>query len=133
MTIRLRSFDDSDIEILDDLWQQYWQPQGHGLPNRRNSIIDSVVIDVSDNDHIIGYGQVKVFAEAMLFLDPTVRKRDRAQATKLLMFEAFRGASDVGIEEIYCFIRDPLFAQFIAKRYGFESIPKPGELLLRKV
>ena len=95
-----------------------------------NAIIDAVAVD---GDKIVGYGQVKLFAETMLFLDPTTRTRDRAQALKLLMIEAFRGADKAGIEEVYAFIKDPDFALLIEKRYGFKRIVSPGELLLRKL
>jgi hypothetical protein len=127
--ITLRSLKDSDIAPLDELWQEHWSD--HSLPNRQNAIIDSLAVD--DFDNIIGYGQVKLFAEAMLFLDPTARKRDKTQALKLLMIEAFRGADKVGIEEIYSFIKDPDFSLLVQKHYGFKSITQPGELLLRKL
>lgn len=101
------------------------------MPNLNNRIIDSVV--ENGEGRVIGYGQLKLFAEAMLFLDPTARKRDRALATQGLMLESFRGADKLGIEEVYAFIEDPKFAQFIVKRFGFKSISNPGQLLLRKL
>lgn len=113
---------------LNDLWEKHWSD--YSLPNRENAIIDSLAVDGS---RIIGYGQVKMFAESMLFLDPTARTRDRAHAIKLLMMEAFRGTDKAGIEEIYAFIRDPDFSVLIQKRYGFKRILEPGELLLRKL
>lgn len=127
--IKLRTFQQSDVEKLDKLWQEHWSD--HSLPNRTNAIIDAIA--ENDEERIIGYGQVKLFAEAMLFLDPSARKRDRVQALKRLMLEAFRGADINGIEEIYAFIQDPAFAVLIEKRYGFSRIVSPGELLLRKL
>lgn len=126
--IQLRSLTEDDILPLDELWRAHWS--SHSLPDRRNKIIDSLAVD---GDRIIGYGQVKLFAESMLFLDPTARKRDRVHALKLLMMEAFRGADKVGIEEVYAFIKDPDFTALIIKRYGFKRIIEPGELLLRKL
>jgi hypothetical protein len=124
----LRTFTEADVLPLDKLWREHWT--NYSLPNRENRIIDSVAVN---NGQIIGYGQVKLFAEVMLFLDPTARKRDRARALKLLMLEAFRGADKAGIEELYAFIKDPDFSLLIQKRYGFKRIIEPGELLLRKL
>ena len=127
--IKLRSFQDTDILRLDELWQEHWSD--HSMPGRNNALIDSLAVD--ENDRIIGYGQVKLFTEAMLFLDPTCSRRARVTALRLLMFEAFRGADRAQIEEIYSFIKDPDFALMIQKHYGFRSIPQPGELLLRRL
>lgn len=126
--IKLRDFHEDDILLLDELWRAHWTE--YSLPHRDNRIIDSVVVD---DDKIIGYGQVKLFSEAMLFLDPTVRVRNRIRAIDLLMHEAFRGTNEAQIEELYCFIKDPKFSALIQKRYNFKLIPQPGDLLLRKV
>lgn len=127
--VNLRPLIETDIIELDRLWREYWTDTS--LPGLRNRIVDAVA--VNQDNRIVGYGQVKQFAEAMLFLDPTARKRDRAQATKLLMLEAFRGAELVGIEDVYSFIKDPDFSLLIQKRFGFEAVTEPGELLLRRL
>lgn len=125
---RLRPLIETDILKLDELWRAHWQSSS--LPNRVNCIVDAVVDD-RESGRIIGYGQVKLFAEAMLFLDPTTPKRARVKALKLLMAEAFRGAGRYGIEDMYAFIKDPDFALLIEKRYGFQRVIEPGELLLK--
>jgi hypothetical protein len=127
--IRLRQLRPTDIPKLDELWNQHWSDRG--LPGLNSRIIDAVA--VNDNDKVVGYGQVKAFAEAMLFLDPTARKRELVQATKLLMLEAFRGVEQSGLEDIYCFIKNPQFATLIANHYDFEIVENPGELLLRRL
>lgn len=124
---KLRPITQDDILRLDELWQKYWSHTC--LPNRRNAVVDSLAVD--EKDRIIGYGQVKRFAESMLFLDPTTPKRDRVSALKQLMAEAMRGARSQGYEDIYAFIKDPYFADLISSRYGFERVTHPGELLLK--
>lgn len=114
---------------LDKLWQEHWGE--YSLPDRRNSITDAVTRN--ENGRIIGYGQVKLFAEAMLFIDPTARQRDKAKSVQYLMHEAFRGVEEYGLHEMYAFIKNPDFSQLIQKRYGFHSVPEPGELLLRSL
>ena len=100
------------------------------MPNRKNAIIDAVV---EKDGEVIGYGQVKLFAEAMFIIDKDASVRDRVEALKLLMMEAIRGVDGTKLEDIYCFIRDPEFASLIAKHFSFEIVDDPGELLLRKV
>jgi hypothetical protein len=125
--IKLRSLAKSDIITLNDLWEKYWND--YSLPSLKNRVIDALAVD--EKDRIIGYGQVKLFAEAQLFLDPTARKRDRVAALKLLMDEAQRGVHKAGLEDLYVFIKNPDFAVLIAQRYGFERVIEPGELLLK--
>jgi hypothetical protein len=128
--IKLRSLSPNDILLLDQLWQEHWSDTS--LPGIRNRIIDSIAYD-SQTKRIIGYGQVKLFAEAMLFLDPTTTKRARVEALKLLMSEAFRGVDMAKIEEIYAFVKDPDFSLLIQKRYGFNPVIQPGEMLIRRM
>lgn len=125
----LRSVTQSDILDIDRLWQANWRGV-YSMPNRNNAIVDAVVEGESG---LVAYGQVKLFAEAMLFLDPTKPKRERVRALQLLMTEAFRGTRKAGIEELYAFIEDPNFASLIANRYGFKVLDTPGKLLLRGV
>lgn len=127
--IRLRSFRDEDVLKLDELWRLYWS--SHSFPDRENRIIDAIA--VNEFDKIVGYGQVKMFAEAMLFLDPTSTKRDKAHALKSLMLEAYRGCSVAGVDEMYAFIQNPDFLKLIVNRFGFKHIENPGQLLLRKL
>ena len=130
--IKLTPLTPAYILELDKLWKEHWSDTT--LPDQSNSIIDSVVIaQESDVKRVIGYGQVKLFAEAMLFLDPTVRKKDRVRAVRLLMQEAFRGVDRVNVKNIYCFIKDPDFALLIEKHFGFDRVVGPGELLLKSL
>lgn len=129
MSAKLRAFQNSDIEPINDIWEKHYSKES-SLPNRNNSIVDAVV---EDNGRIIGYGQVRLFAEGMCFVDKDLPKRARVEALLLLMTEAFRGCNITGIEDMYCFIRDPQFASLMSKHFSFEIVDDPGELLLRKV
>ena len=86
---------------------------------------------VVEGEQVIGYGQVKLFAEAMLILDLSATRRQKVEAIKLLMLEAFRGCDQAGIHQVYAFIKDPDFATLISRHFGFEVVDK-GELLLRE-
>lgn len=125
---RLRSFRHSDIPAIDRIWQEH-HSSDFSVPDRSNSLIDAVV--ENKNGEVIGYGQVKLFAEAMLILDLNASQREKIQAIKSLMLEAFRGADMAGIKQMYAFIEDPDFALLIERHFGFSRIHK-GELLLRE-
>jgi len=127
--MELRSFHWEDTPEISRIWEEHHSDY-YGLPNRRTAIIDAVV---EDKGKIIGYGQVKLFAEAMLFLDKSIPVRSRVTALKLLMLEAFRGAEQAGIQEMYAFINDPDFALLIQKHFRFYPADKPGELLIKEL
>jgi len=125
--MKLRSFLPSDVEAIDRIWQKH-HSNDFSVPDRRNALIDAVV---EKDGEVIAYGQVKLFAEAMLILDKDASQRDKVQALKLLMLEAFRGADQAGLNQLYCFIKDPDYATLIERHFGFSIVDK-GELLLRE-
>lgn len=125
--MRLRAFQDADIPAIDKIWQEY-HSSDFSVPDRENKIVDAVVVE---DDRVIAYGQVKVFAETMLILDLSASRKQKIEAIKLLMLEAFRGADEAGIKQMYAFIKDPAFATLISRHFGFEVVDK-GELLLRE-
>lgn len=129
MMVKLRPLTQTDIPELHELWLKHWSTET--LPNPNNKIVDSIA--VNGDNRIIGYGQARIHAEFMLFLDPTTRKRERVQALKLLMLEAIRGTDRAGIETIYAYIKNPDFSLLIQNRYGFKSVIEPGELLYRRL
>jgi hypothetical protein len=128
--MRLRPFRESDIERIDEIWRKH-HANDFSVPNRKCSIIDAVIED--DDGNIVAYGQVKMFAEAVLILDKDARPRHKVEALKLLIVEGIRGTERVGLEDMYLFARDPSFASVVAKHFSFEIVDEPGELLLRKV
>lgn len=127
--MKIRPFRQTDVEAIDAIWREH-HSNDFSVPGREAAVTDAVVED--SNGKVVAYGQVKLFAEAMLILDKNASQRDRVQAVKLLMLEAFRGADAAGLNEIYCFIKDPAFATLIGRHFGFEVVDDPGELLLRK-
>jgi|SRR5687767_1131341 len=127
--LELRSFRWSDVPEISKIWEEHHSDL-YGLPNRRSSIVDAVV----ENDgKIIGYGQVKLFAEAMLFLDKSAPLRARVDAFRMLILEGFRGTEQAGIQEIYAFCADPNFALIMQKHFRFFKADKPGELLVKEL
>lgn len=126
--IKLYPLTSTDYEDIDRLWKLYWSDKS--LPPASRAIVNAVAKD--EDGRIIAYGTVHHFAEAMLCIDPTARYRDRALATKLLMFEAYRGTEKAGLKELYSFISDPDFALLIEKHFGFLRVIDPGEVLVKE-
>lgn len=126
--VRLRSFRQGDVEDVDRIWREH-HSSDFSVPNRNNCVIDAVVED--ENGKVVAYGQVKMFAEAMLILDLNASQRQKIEAIKLLMLEAFRGTRMAGLEQMYCFIQDPDFAKLIERHFGFDLVDK-GKLLFRE-
>jgi hypothetical protein len=125
----LRAYQPSDLAAISKIWEDH-HSSFYGLPDRRAAVIDAVV----ENDgKIIGYGQVRLFAEAMLFLDMDAPLRSRIQALQQLMREAFRGTERAGLREIYAFIQDPDFSLLMQKHFHFVAADKPGELLVKEL
>jgi hypothetical protein len=125
----IRAFRESDIEPISDIWEQYHSTD-YGLPDRSKAVIDAVV---EHEGKVIGYGQVKLFAEAMLFLDKDAPQRPRILALKALMLEAFRGTESAGLNELYAFINDPKLLALIQKHFHFTPAERPGQLLIKEL
>jgi hypothetical protein len=117
---------DRALEI-DKFWRRDWS--NYSIPDTSHCIIESAVID--SNGKTIAYGQVRHFAELMLFTDMQASLRDRSDSIKLLMSEAFRGMDKAGLPECYCLIKDMRFARLIAKHFDFKINDNPGVLLYK--
>jgi hypothetical protein len=117
---------DRALEI-DEFWRRDWS--NYSIPDTSHCIIESAVVGVDGKT--IAYGQVRHFAELMLFTDMQAPLRDRSEALKLLMSEAFRGMDKAKLSECYCLIKDMRFARLIAKHFGFVINENPGVLLVK--
>jgi hypothetical protein len=119
---------DKDILEIKNIWAEHHSHAFH-LPHRCHLITEAKAVL---NNKIIGYGQVRPIAEPILILDMNARLRDRIEALRLLMIEAHRGVMHCGLDRMFAFIRDPIFADLIEKRYGFDR-SDPGEMLIKEL
>lgn len=122
--IRLRPLVESDVLEIDSF------AHDQGVPDFSNAITHAVAVK---GEELIAYGQVKMFAEAMFFPDHSKSKRDRVEALRLLMHEAYRGSREFKIKTLTCFIKDPDFALLIEKHFGFHRAIETGERLIRRL
>jgi hypothetical protein len=126
--MNLEHIEDSDIPKISALWREHHSYAFH-LPHRCNLITEAKAVI---GNRIIGYGQVRPIAEPILILDLNARLRDRIEALRLLMIEAHRGVMHKGLDRMFAFIRDPIFADLIEKRYGFDRSDS-GEMLIKEL
>ena len=127
--MRLRQLNYEYAQQIDKFWEKFWSE--YTLPDDRMKIIDTVAVD--DKDRVIAYGQVRHFAEMMLFQDMDRPVRERMEAFKLIMAEGFRGVDRAGFFEVYCLCKDIRFARLISKHFGFRLVDNPGVLLVKNM
>jgi len=98
------------------------------LPKLTPSIIDCIV---EDENGIIAFGNLKVYAETVMVMDHDRTARLRARAFREIMPVAIMGAQRAGINEIHAVTQDPDFGVVMRKHYGFRDVL--GEHLIKDV
>ena len=127
--MRIRSFRTSDIETIDKIWREH-HSDSFTLPNRSNILTDIVATD--DYGKLVAYGQVKLFAEAILVLDLNASKIKKTRALILLFQHAVSSAKINGNVDLQAFTKNPTYARLLEKHFDFELTTNPGELLIRE-
>lgn len=110
-----------DIDQIDDIFQRN---PSVGVPSLNYMIVNAVT---EEDGKIVGYGAVKLFAEAVLILDKEARKRDRANTVTELMKTAIAYCRDAGVETLYANSNDENFTKCLEHRFKFHRVP--GTLL----
>jgi hypothetical protein len=126
----IREYNEQDLHKIDRIWREH-HSHLYSLPHRRNRLFEAIV--EGSNHEILGYGQVKAFAEAMIFLDLSLSSYQRARVFKMMMDKAIGEVKRLGISDMYAFAKDPDFALVLEKKYKFNRVDDPGELLLREL
>jgi len=83
---------------------------------------------VEDDDEVVAYGMVKLFAEAIMVLDLDRPLRNKADAFKLLIEAAIAKSRDLHMEQLVGFVENRDFANILRKHYGFVNCS--GEALV---
>jgi hypothetical protein len=126
--VRLSLVTDSDVESIGKVWESH-HSHSFELPSRKRLIVEAKVVN---GDRLIAYGQVRLVAEPIFVLDLDARPREKIEALKLLMSEAYRGIERFGLRRAHAFIRDPYFADLIVRHFGWER-GDLGELLIKEL
>jgi len=120
--MRLRDFKMSDAADIDSIFIR--QPE-LGIPSLKNTA-DTAVIENGDGK-VIAYGVVKLYAEGVLILDHSIRKREKAESVILMVRRAIDVARKSGLENLYVISNDPNYTNCLKKRFGFKN--SSGETL----
>ena len=124
----LRRPESRDLQRIDEIWKKH-HSTNFGVPNLNNTVTHAVV--ENEDGKVQAYGTVKLFAEAILYLDWDAPQREKIEALKELMLEAIRGTSDAQLEQLHVFVADPKFSALLKKHFGFK--PATGEMLVLEV
>lgn len=116
--MRIRETRIEDAMEIDRIWRECGHAESFGLPSLDRSITDAIVVD--DKNKLIGFGVVKLYAEATCVLDTFESKADRLAALELLLTEAFRACEETKIEHLHVYVQDQGMERVLIKRYDFK-------------
>lgn len=116
--MRLQGIRKQDLERLDEIYREHHEDD-FGVPSLSNTITSASAVE---GDKIIGYGLVKILAEATMVLDLNESVEDRLEAMKLLMHEAIRACVTKDIKQLHVFVKDKKLVRLLHKKYGFNEV-----------
>lgn len=126
-TIESRVFQLDDVPEINGIYRR--NPL-IGVPTLNNVVANSSFVR-KDDDKIVAYGVVKLFAEGVLILDKDIRAREKVEVVKLSTPEMLERAKAARLEYIYVIANNPGYSDILRKKYGFLRVP--GELLMASV
>jgi len=109
--IKAREFRFDDIKGITALHKK--QPD-LGIPGLKNVLVNCTF---EENGKVVGYGVLKIFAEAVLIIDKKLRKTSKGRALMNGMEIAINGCKQRGIEQLYIITEFPGFAEILQKHY----------------
>jgi hypothetical protein len=110
----IRELELRDLGPIDTFWQRDHKGV-RGIPDRSGLLSEAVV----ENGKVLGYGHVKVFGEASMWLDQTASAFQRAKTFKLMMDKAIRDSKNLGLDLLHVGVEDPHFEMLLRGKYKF--------------
>lgn len=107
-----------DLKDIDKIWNLYYKNK-FNLPNLNYTVSHGIV---EDGQGIIGFGEVKLFAEAIMILDGSRSIRTKAMAMKAMIYKALADSKSIGLSQLHISVADNKFAEQLEKRYGFKKV-----------
>lgn len=117
MDIRIRSYEESDLEALDEIWNKFYKGE-FSLPDLSNTVTHAVA---EKHDRIIAFGMVKYFAEAVMIMDGEANIMDKVRANDLLLAKAFEDSREAGLNQIHVCVALEDYARLLQNKYGFKQ------------
>jgi hypothetical protein len=117
--LKITKFNKKHIPNLEAIWDGSKSP----FPDLTSPlfIIRSTVIDKEGK--VIGGGFVKIVAEAVIFVEPSLSLYNKASMVCMLFEKGKLAMLKKGFDEFYAFVRDtPSFVTFLMKKLDFERL-----------
>lgn len=114
-TVTPRKFLISDVKEIDRIFRKQ---SDLGVPSLKNVIANYTFVK---SGRIIGYGVIKMYAEAVLILDDSIRKRDKAESTVHSLNLAVSTCQALGIEQLFVISNSESFTKVLKKKFGFKE------------
>jgi len=70
----------------------------------------------------VGYGRLKVLAEAIVVLEATESFTTRVKTLKFAVEECIKEARENGLQQVHLFPTDARFANILKNHFGFEDV-----------
>lgn len=112
--MNLRRIKFEDLDKINEMWERCHKGK-LGIPPRRFVVTEAV----TENGKVIGYGILRFFAEALLYLDTDVPPYERAKSFLMLMEQAIIDARLSGLDQINVGTDDEHFADLLRKKFKF--------------
>ena len=116
-----------DAIPIHEVWKKHHDTD-FSIPAVENILTAPIVYN---DDRLVAFGMVKLFAEAIMVMDLDSNKRDRVNAMKILLMEAFKACNAANIEQLHLSVTNPDFAEMLKKHYDFRTCE--GEILVVEV
>ncbi len=114
MDLRRLRFDDYDK--ISEIWDRCHKGK-LGIPPRRFVVTEAV----TENGKVTGYGVLRFFAEALLFLDTELPEYEKAKSFLLLLEQAIIDAKLAGLDGINVGTDDEEFAELLKRKFNFKE------------
>ena len=97
-----RAWIESDMPTLAEFHRQ--MNPGYRLPETFGPLFAVRRVVVDESGQILGFGVVKLVGEGFFFVNPVISQFQRAKCIKILNEECAKDASELGLEDVSCWV-----------------------------
>jgi hypothetical protein len=127
MLMKIRKLLRIDFSTIDQIWRKFYRGK-FGLPTLKNVVSDRVV---TLNGHVVAYGMLKGYVEAIMIIDQALSQRQKVEAFTSLLMTAEAEAKLAGIEQLQIFVQDPSFENILKDHFNFK--PCSGVAMVKDI
>lgn len=123
----IRPYTTDDLEAISTIYDNYYASE-YELPNLDKTLTNAII----DKDgKVIGFGLVKLWAEAIMILDKKESVRNKVASFNGLMNHAINASKYYKIDKLHAVILDPTFKAIMEKHFKFQE--RQGVTLVREI